>query len=73
MAPDESGLPTYVGPAHTHAHGLLADDEVHMHDADQIDGLVATGGLGWFNVVDYGARATERPTTCPPSTTPSPT
>jgi hypothetical protein len=24
---------------HTHSHGLLADDGVHMHDADQIDGL----------------------------------
>jgi hypothetical protein len=24
---------------HTHSHGLLADDGIHMHDADQIDGL----------------------------------
>jgi hypothetical protein len=31
---------------HTHAHGFLADDGVHMHDADHIDGLTdpVTGG-----------------------------
>jgi hypothetical protein len=45
----------YAPYDHAHAHGFLADDGVHMHDADQIDGLDDLDTSG-FVTTRYGGK-----------------